>query len=279
MPFRKRKIITADKKVFYWEKNHSNDEVLVFLHGFPGNHVSLLDLAKHFKGYRIIIPDLPGCGKSDTLDCKHNLHNYSEWLNCFLDALSIKKATFIGHSFGARVGLVFSGNYDKRVNKLVLITPVVKAEGIIARFVSMEYKIAEILPESFKKAWLSNFIHYKVGDLIVYKTASKKRRQEFSARRDQEIKNLNPQINIDLCKELYSHSLVSAGKKVESKTLVIAGKLDEIAPLDSVQELVSHIKNGKLVIMEKSGHVVTVESPKSTAEIIKKWFAEERLAV
>jgi len=273
--FKKKEVTINNKKAYYWEKNHSYKDTIVLLHGFPGNHKGLVDLANNLGDYRIIIPDLPACGESEPLEGKHNLENYSQWLNIFLNSLFIDKAIVIGHSFGSRVGLVFSHDFKERVERLVLITPVVKVEGLIAQFVSVEYKIAEMLPDYLKKAWLSNIIHYRVGDMIIYKSASPKRRKKLIDRRNQEIKNLKPQINIELFDEFYKFSLVPLGPKVKTKSLIIAGKEDEIAPLASIQELASQLANVTFVVMENCGHIVVGERPSTTASIIKKWFNQQ----
>ncbi len=272
MSFRKKLIVVNDKKTFYWEKNPEKKNVMVLLHGFPGSHQGLVDMANGLGNYRLIIPDLPACGLSEPLTEKHNLENYSQWLNDFLKFLSINQTIIIGHSFGARVALVFGGYYPKKVRQLVLITPVVKVEGLIARFVSVEYGIAKILPQYLRKAWLSNKIHRKVGNLIIFKSASPKRRRELIVRENKELKHLDPKINIELFDEFYKFNLAPEGKKVKAKSLVIAGGLDEIAPLDSVKELAAHLINSDFIIMKNCGHIVVAEKPLTTASIIRKWL-------
>ncbi len=52
------------KKALYWKHESAKKGTIVFLHGFPGNHQGLMDLATELaKYYTIIMPDLPGCGK------------------------------------------------------------------------------------------------------------------------------------------------------------------------------------------------------------------------
>jgi len=273
MNFKEKTVKIDARKVFYWETSHTKKEVIILLHGFPGSHKGLVDMAKGLgNNYRIIIPDLPACGLSELLEGKHNLENYSRWLNNFLEILSIDKAVIIGHSFGSRVGLVFSENYPEKVKKLVLITPVVKVEGLIARFVSIEYRLAKLLPESLQKLWLSNRVHFGVGHLIIFKTAGAKKREKLIARDREELKNLNPQVNIELFDEFYRFSLIPVGEKVKNKSLVIAGALDEIAPLNSVQKLSEQLVNSDFVIMKQAGHVVVAEKPLTVAKIIKKWL-------
>ena len=57
MKLKKNTVIINDRKFFYWEKNEKSEEALVLLHGFPGNHEGLVDLAGGLgDDYRIIIP-------------------------------------------------------------------------------------------------------------------------------------------------------------------------------------------------------------------------------
>jgi pimeloyl-ACP methyl ester carboxylesterase len=221
----------------------------------------------------MIIPDLPACGLSESLIEKPNLENYSLWLKNFLQALSIDRVTLVGHSFGARTSLVFSSHWPEKIKQMVLITPVVKVDGLIARFVSIEYEIAKILPENLRKAWLSNRVHRGIGNMIIFKSASAKRRKELIAQENKDLEFLNPQISIDLFDEFYRFNLIPMGAKIKTRSLVIAGELDEIAPLDSVRELATQLTNSKFVVMKKSGHVVVAEKPLTVARIIGDWLS------
>lgn len=273
MRFKKNKIIINKRKTFYWEKNRNQKEAIVFLHGFPGNHEGLIDMANGLNDYRLIVPDLPACGQSEPLEGRYNLENYSNWLNAFLDNLSLKKAVIIGHSFGSRVALFFTDRYPEKVKKLVLITPVVRVKGLVSRIVAIEYRIAEALPKNLRKVWLSNVIHRKVSELILFKSAGLERRQEILAKDTKERRNFNPEINIELFDEFYRFSLVPVAKKIKTKSLVIAGDLDSIAPLKLVKELASQLVNGEIIVMEHSGHIVVLEKPLTTASIIEKWLS------
>ncbi len=274
MKFEKKIITIGGRDFFYWEKNSGAKEVVVFLHGFPGNHQSILDLAHRLdlKDYRFVIPDLPACGQSDSLPSKHNLENYSQWLDAFLTQTSVPKAVLIGHSFGARLALVFASQHPKKVSKLVLITPVVKVTGLIARIVSLEYGIAKRLPDHLKKMWLTHDLHREIGNAIIFKSASPKKRQLCIDRDITEMAHLRPEINIELFDEFYKFSLIPIGKKVATPSLVIAGDIDEVAPLASVKELAEQLENVTFKVMEHAGHLLPIEEPETTAGVIKNWL-------
>lgn len=272
MRFQKKRITIDGKLVTYWEKNSAKKEVIVFLHGFPGSHRGLIDMASAFSEYRLIVPDLPACGESEAFDWTHNLENYSKWLNNFLKELKIKKIVLVGHSFGSRIGLYFGGHYRNKIDRLVLVTPVSRVEGLIARLASLNFKVAEYLPLNLQKKWISNPVYRTAGHIIVFKTCSKKRRKILIANDVKEFNHLDSRATIQLFEEFYSSDLSPLGKDIKAKTLVIAGEKDEIAPLSSVIDVVEHLPNAQLVVMKKEGHIVVAESPLTTASIIKEWL-------
>lgn len=270
--FKKETISIKDKKTYYWEKNKKQKQVTVILHGFPGNHRVIVDMARGLGNCHIIIPDLPACGQSESLSQTHSLNNYAEWLNNFLIDLSIDKITLIGYSFGSRVAVTFSALYPEKVEKLVLVTPVVKPDSLIARLAAIEYKIAGKLPSKVQKKWLANKIYHSISNMIIFKSASKKRRKYLIDIDAEEIEHLDPKANIEIFNELVSSKTISNGNKINIRTLIIACDKDEIATVNSVKELLNRFTNADFKIIEDSGHIVIAERPQKVAKTILDWF-------
>jgi pimeloyl-ACP methyl ester carboxylesterase len=272
MEFKKKSILINNKKFFYLDSN-APQKAMILLHGFPGNHLGLIRLANHIgNNYRIIIPDLPACGSSDLLEGKHNLKNYSDWLNDFLTKLSIDEAIIIGHSFGSRIALVFTNHYPKKVKGLVLITPVLKVDGLFNRVLSAYYGITGLMPKYLQKMMLSNEFGKKMGDMIIFKSTNRKLHKEIIERDIKEIKKTKPQVSIEIFDEFYKFSLIPVGKEIKKESLIIACDQDRISPLGPIREVARQLPNVKLKIMKDCGHLVPLEKPKSTAMIIKKWL-------
>ncbi len=81
----------------------SGDDV-VLLHGW-GSNINLFagivnTLSPH---YRVIAPDMPGFGESDAPKEAWCVDDYVDFVIKFLQKFGIKKAVFLGHSFGGRV--------------------------------------------------------------------------------------------------------------------------------------------------------------------------------
>jgi pimeloyl-ACP methyl ester carboxylesterase len=93
------------------------------LHGYAGaiwnwEH-QIEQLGKHFTLY---IPDLLGHGLSDKPRLAYNPSFYLDWLVAFLDALSVQRADFAGHSMGCGLGMALALTHPGRVRRLVMIS-------------------------------------------------------------------------------------------------------------------------------------------------------------
>lgn len=272
MKFKKESAIINGKKIWYWQKYHQEKAVIVFLHGFPGSHRGLVDMANNIHGYRLIIPDLPACGQSEPLDGQHGLKSYASWVHDFMEKVSLQGPVIVGHSFGARVALVFLARHPQTLRGLVLITPVVKVDSLVAKMGIFYYKIAKMMPSFMQREWLSNKIYCGIKNRIILKSVSRKKRKELASINVQETKDLSSKIEIEVFDEFYKSKLISEDGKITVKTLIIASDKDEIATVGSVKELQKRFENSELKVMENSGHLVPLERPLATAKVMQNWL-------
>ena len=105
----------------------SNGKTIMLLHGKNFNGAYWERTAKDLsaKGFRVIIPDQIGFGKSS------KPHNYqfsfsqlAENTKSILDELKIENAIVLGHSMGGMVATRFTLLYPERVQKLILENPI-----------------------------------------------------------------------------------------------------------------------------------------------------------
>ncbi|UJJ31571.1 alpha/beta fold hydrolase [Halopseudomonas maritima] len=103
--------------------------VVVWLHGsgpgasgfsnFKGNY-PLFEQA----GYRNIVLDLPGFGRSDKPDdVNYDLDFFVGNLKSLLDQLDIERCTLLGNSLGGAIALGFVLANPERIDKLILMAP------------------------------------------------------------------------------------------------------------------------------------------------------------
>lgn len=118
-----------DLKMAYMdvEPQKPNGKTIMLLHGKNFNGAYWQKTAKDLseKGFRVIIPDQIGFGKSS------KPHNYqfsfsqlAENTKAILDQLQINKAIILGHSMGGMVATRFTLLYPEKVQKLILENPI-----------------------------------------------------------------------------------------------------------------------------------------------------------
>lgn len=127
--FKELKSQDNDLKMAYMDvkPQKNNGKTILLLHGKNFNGAYWERTAKDLseKGFRVIIPDQIGFGKSS------KPHNYqfsfsqlAENTKAILDELGIDKTIVLGHSMGGMVAIRFTLLYPEKVQKLILENPI-----------------------------------------------------------------------------------------------------------------------------------------------------------
>jgi 4,5:9,10-diseco-3-hydroxy-5,9,17-trioxoandrosta-1(10),2-diene-4-oate hydrolase len=114
-------------KLHYLEQGQG--PVVIWLHGsgpgasgfsnFKGNYPEFADA-----GYRNIVLDLPGFGRSDKPDdVNYDLAFFVTALNGFISALALPKVTLLGNSLGGAIALGQALDHPDTVERLILMAP------------------------------------------------------------------------------------------------------------------------------------------------------------
>lgn len=96
---------------------------LVLVHGLGASSISWSEnvdpLSRH---YRVIALDVPGHGDSEKPDnVRYNMYSGANFLDAFLDTLSIPRATIVGNSAGGLIAAQFAISKPQRLDALVLV--------------------------------------------------------------------------------------------------------------------------------------------------------------
>jgi pimeloyl-ACP methyl ester carboxylesterase len=103
-----------------------NGRSIVLLHGKNFWGAYWADTIKFLadRGFRVIIPDQIGFGKSSKPNVHYSFDFLAENTAGLLDLLHVQKATIIGHSMGGMLGIRFARLYPGRTEALVLEDPI-----------------------------------------------------------------------------------------------------------------------------------------------------------
>lgn len=93
---------------------------LLFVHGYPLDGGLWRHQAGAFPGWRTLIPDLRGLGRSDAPDLGYSMATYADDLAALLDAIGVDDVVLAGLSMGGYVAFEFLRRHRPRVRALVL---------------------------------------------------------------------------------------------------------------------------------------------------------------
>lgn len=102
---------------------------LVMLHGWGASHKFFkYSFSAFAPRWRVIAPDMAGFGLSEKPKRDYSMEGLSDWLGKFLDALRLDRVTLVAHSMGATIALTHALAHPERIQKLVVVNPLVVGE-------------------------------------------------------------------------------------------------------------------------------------------------------
>ncbi len=104
----------------------ANGRTVMLFHGknFAGYYWSGVIKSLTSRGFRVIVPDQIGFGKSSKPFIHYSFHQMAAWNKALLDALGIQKASVLGHSMGGMLATRFALMYPEHTEKLLLENPI-----------------------------------------------------------------------------------------------------------------------------------------------------------
>ena len=119
-------IVIHGIRLRYLDTDPSNSDrpAVLLIHGHTSRieeYTELIPLlAPHF---RLIVPDLPGCGLSEKPDRAYSLELYETVLLGLMDALAIERAHVAGGSLGGNLALRLGHRYPERFTRIAAWAP------------------------------------------------------------------------------------------------------------------------------------------------------------
>jgi len=267
-----KQITIEGSKIFYYIYNQELKPTIVAIHGFRGNHKALTPFARAFKNQRVILLDLPGYGFSEPLNKTHNLKNYAQFLNSFVANLGLKEFFLWGHSFGGSICIQYAATFPDRIKNLILVSPAVAGKGVVETLEADYYKLTSFLPRKYRKIWVANELLNQLGGNLLLKQVSGNRKKELIHAGAENLKEAKPKVIVESALSYLRTDLISLSKKIKTRTLIIVGAADIIAPLERLKAVKNSIQHSKLIVIPKQGHLSPLEEPIYIASLTEEFI-------
>ena len=265
--------VSGNTKIYVEDINIECKDVIVFLHGWPGNHNLFEYQFDYFlqKGYRCIGLDQRGFGKSDKPSYGYDYNTLADDVKSVVDQLKLKDFILVGHSTGGAIAIRYMARHNGcRVSKLVLCAAA--APSLIKR---------PDFPYGLDKSAVDNIIMgtymdrpkmlEDFGKSFFYRKVSRPFSEWFL--------QLGLQAagwsTAAVARTWINECLFEDMKGINVPTLIMHGVHDKVIlpPLGEIQNKL--IKNSKLVKFKKSGHGLFYDEKDKFNEELMSFIEED----
>ena len=236
------------------------DETVVILQGW-GTDLGVYDSVASSinEKYRVVQFDLPGFGGSDEPREAWNVDAFADFFCKFMEALEIRKAILIGHSYGGRVIIKLAARESLpfEIDRIVLID----SAGVLPkRSFSQKMKIRRY--KILKKILNLKLVYFLFPELI-----DDWRSRQGSA----DYRNATPMMRNCLVMAV-NEDLTPLLPKIKQETLLIWGDKDTATPIGDAKIMDEMIPNSGLAVIPGTGHFSFLEQPVIFRNIMRAYF-------
>jgi 3-oxoadipate enol-lactonase len=241
-------------------------DAIVLLHGFPLTRAIWNEQVDALaQRHRVICPDLRGMGESTASDGPYLMEALAGDIAAVLDACGVSRASIVGHSLGGYVALAFARMYVERVDRLALVCSRLSADSVqVAR----------------EREDLADRIEHAGGpqpavdafEPLLFAPGTRQSRPDLLDRYRTIARSNGPK---GLAAVLRGMAQRSASDDIAGDlampALVLAGARDATLSLEEARSTAGAFPAGRLVVMERSGHLPMLEEAAEVTAALDAW--------
>ena len=235
---------------------------LVLVHGFLGSSDMWSPQVNFFKDdFRVIVPALPGFGKSNKINSCNSIEGMAEAILRLLEKKRIKKFNLLGHSMGGMIVQEIAKLAGDKILKLICYGTGPRG-NIPGRFETIDQSREKLKINGLKntayriaKTW---FIEQeKAKYFYLCEEAGKQTSLEAADNGLIAMKNWDGVKNL---------------KNIKNETLIVWGDLDKAYNFNQVETLNNNIPSSDLKIIKGCSHNVHLERPNEFNTTVKEFL-------
>jgi pimeloyl-ACP methyl ester carboxylesterase len=236
-----------------------NGRTVVLFHGmnFFGEYWADTIEVLRKEGFRVVVPDQIGFGRSSKPIIPYTLHDMAYNTKTLLEKLGVSKVEIVGHSMGGLVGTRFAFAYPKLATHLVIVNQIGLEDARLQRpWRSTDDVYRANLARSYEDA-LKGLQRY----FVTWKPAYEKYvRIHYGWTLSGEWPRL-AMIRALLQQMVYLEPTVYERPHIKVKTLVLSGAEDGPNFRAQAKQVADAIPGAELVLLDNVGHVPQMEAP------------------
>lgn len=245
------------KTLLHYEVYHLAPEAkwVVFIHGAGGDSSSWKFQVDAFRPYfNLVFMDLRDHGRSKNLEPSYDTYNFdivSGDVIRVLDHLGITRAHFVSLSLGS---IILQKIHDKReevIDRVVMAGGIFRATWKIKFFVYSGRFLSKVL--SYRQV-------YNLFSLIILPRKNHRKSRRIFRLQSKRLTQQEFNKWLMLHREFFTLLRNYFNKNLEKLSLVVMGSEDHVF-LKAAKNFVRHHQLAQIEILEKCGHVVTLEMP------------------
>jgi pimeloyl-ACP methyl ester carboxylesterase len=138
---------------FYRQAGADDAPVVLLPHGYPCSSYAFRNILPALADrWRLIAPDFPGSGYSDTpKDFPYDFDGFSDFLDRFLGRLGIQRYALYLHDFGSQIGLRLAIRAPERVTALIIQNGDIYEDELGPKYAALKEYWANPTPEKLEK--------------------------------------------------------------------------------------------------------------------------------
>jgi len=244
-----------------WEPRIQTNAAPIFLiHGWGNSGGYWQEIASALsETAQVIVPDLPGTGRSQPVNSPQNMFDQVDTLVELLDVLNLDSVQVVGHSMGGAMALLLTDSRPDQVERLVLTSTCFflneSQKQIYRAVMKFTYMTMRVRP---RVLGFMPFVPQVMASRYFYRVPRDARKLRKGL---WDYLTLDFDTAIACANNACDPAIPKAGSRLKVPTLLIACRNDQVMPVGNVDYTVSVIPNSRAVWIDKCGHLPMVEKP------------------
>jgi 2-hydroxy-6-oxonona-2,4-dienedioate hydrolase len=236
------------------------------------------------KKYRVILPDVPGYGKSDEFtDMEGVTGLQTESIKLLMDELNIDKAALCGNSMGGLLTLHFAANYGDRISHMLTMgTPLTGAVPLMMSPAGPGPGV-KTLVQTFRSPTPENFrlvCESMLFDSSYITEGLLEQRSKAALSNPRHLQNFLKMFDSGklLPNPAEGMALIAKLAQVKTPAFIMHGRDDRVVSFEASLRLVSILQNSQLMIFNRCGHWVQLEQAKMFNTMVDAFLSVDHQA-